>query len=165
MKPTLWTIINLILHVSILLMSFAILGIISDQLVIQNGEWRVCLLQSDKSYKSLDAFKSFGNCATTQAFSSLTGIISIIFLFSISIKLIHQKTPNFSITLFLIILAASFAFITMIIYNIGYNEYNLRELGKRVELINDGRQLSIANFMFCVASMFCFIADYYRFLA
>lgn len=148
-----------------MLMSFSILGIITDQLIIQNGEWKVCLLQSEKSYKSLDAFKNYGNCSVSQAFSTLNGIISFIFLFAISIRLIHQKSPNFSVVLLLIILATTFSFITMLIYNIGYNEYYLSKYGKKVELINDGRQLSIANFMFCVISMVCFIADYNRFLS
>jgi uncharacterized membrane protein (DUF485 family) len=159
-KPTFYTLINLILQVGILLLSLSAFSIITDQLVYQDGDWKYCLLQSEQTLRSNDPYKSYTNCGITQTFFSLNAILAIIFVFALFIQLLHQKKPNFTLIIIMSLMATSMSFISMIIYtsgrtggdNLGFKKVN-------VGTVDDGRKISIANFIFNFLGMICYVFE------
>jgi hypothetical protein len=167
-NPTCYTILNLLLQIGITLMSISILSIVSDQLVFQTGQWTFCLLQNEKALASWDAYRNYGNCGATQFFSAGSAIMSIILIFTLVIQLLHQQRPNFTIIMALIITATSFAFVSMIIYNIGYAKFHLESFQNfkqfNQQVVENGRTLSGVNFGFCFASLLLYVLEANKFM-
>jgi hypothetical protein len=163
-KPTIYTILNLILQVGIMLMTVSTFSIITDQLVYQDGDWKYCLLQTEQALRSNDPVKNFANCGVTQTFSILTTVLSIVFVFTLVIQLLHHKKPNFTLIIILSLIATSMSFISMVIYNackLDDNSLTVLDRFKKVNLVtvDDGRKLSIANFIFNFLGMICYILE------
>ena len=161
MKTTCWTLVNFILHLLILPISFAIFSIVTSQLVITNNDWQVCLLQSQQVLKNLsDPYKNNGNCIITQIFSFTSGIASFLVIFAFIIQILYKKSPKTNVLLVLSFLSCTFSFITLLILNVSFNQENLRKLGRDVDMIDSGRKLSGFNFGFWLISLIFFAVEH-----
>ena len=167
-NPTCYTVLNLFLQVGIALMSISVLSIVTDQLVFRTGDWTLCLLQNEKALTTFAAYRAYGNCGAAQFFSAGSAVISIILIFCLVIQILHQRRPNSTIVMGLIITATSFAFVAMIIYNIGYSKFHLDMIQafKKAnhEVVENGRALSGANFGFCFASLILYVLEANKFM-